>query len=445
MHSTQVIGFSDEDGASLRTTVDEIVALDAVIAAAEAARTRALSRAGMLARGVTASQRASVRAHDMVLRSIAAEIATASRTSDRSVQRQIGEAMLLTEDFPQTLAAWEDGLISRAHVRTVTDAGVALPPESRAEFDTLAALECQDTTPARAKARLQRLAEQLHPRTLTERHVEACETRGIRVVPGSDGMSEVIATVPSIFADAIYDRLTQQARQLIDFRTTPPAGIDAEQAEILASDTRTIDQIRADLLADMLLTSVPGIDPTRDDDGPGTLGAIRAKVQVIVPVLALLGDDSQLADLVGRSPIDADTARRLAGATPRPWDRILTHPITGAVLHTDTYQRTRAIDRHVQARDQHCRFPGCRIPAIRCEIDHTHDYALGGTTTVTNLGCLCQRHHSMKQFTAWTVVQRPGGILEWTSPLGTVISDTPPPIPGNTVRFVPADDGVPAF
>ncbi len=109
---------------------------------------------------------------------------------------------------------------------------------------------------------------------------------------------------------------------------------------MITTDTRTMDQIRADLAVDMLLTAQPGADPTRDDDGAGTLGAIRAKVQIVVPVLSLIGSSSEPATLVGTGPIDPDTARHLAAGTRSPWERILTHPITGTVLHTDTYQRT---------------------------------------------------------------------------------------------------------
>jgi len=139
-----------------------------------------------------------------------------------------------------------------------------------------------------------------------------------------------------------------------------------------------MNQLRSDVLTDMLLTAAPDADPTRTDDGPGTLGAIRARVQVIVPALTLLGSDDGPAELVGRSPIDPDTARGLAGATRIPLERILTQPVTGAVHCVDTYQRTVAIDRFLRARDQHCRFPGCRLPALRCEVDHTIDHALGG-------------------------------------------------------------------
>ncbi|MFX5602986.1 HNH endonuclease signature motif containing protein, partial [Acinetobacter baumannii] len=69
------------------------------------------------------------------------------------------------------------------------------------------------------------------------------------------------------------------------------------------------------------------------------------------------------------------------------------------------------MDRFLRARDRHCRWPGCTVPAVRAEVDHTRDYALGGSTDVTNLAHLCQRHHTQKQFTRWSVSQLPGGVL----------------------------------
>lgn len=75
------------------------------------------------------------------------------------------------------------------------------------------------------------------------------------------------------------------------------------------------------------------------------------------------------------------------------------------------------------------------MPAIRCEVDHTIDHALGGDTDVGNLAHLCQRHHSMKQFTAWKVRQLSGGVLEWTSPLGRIYTEHPT---SPTVQFVPS-------
>ncbi len=163
---------------------------------------------------------------------------------------------------------------------------------------------------------------------------------------------------------------------------------------------------------------------------PRALGAIRARVQVVVPALTILdptAEHDDPADLIGHGPLDAATARSLAEATTLPWDRVITHPITGAVLHTDTYHRTTAIDRYLRARDRRCRWPGCTVPAIRCEVDHTRDHALGGPTHVANLAHLCQRHHTQKQFTRWSVKQLPGGILQWTSPTGRTYTDEPLP------------------
>lgn len=439
MHSNRVVGFTDEQSARLRGLRDDVAEFDRAIAAAEVARTRALAQAADLVNEITADIPLRVRQSDMVLRSVAAEIAVAIHVSDRSMQRQIGEAATLVAFYPATLAARESGEITRGHLRAVQDAGAILPAEDRAAFDLAAAELCLEDTPARVTPRLQALAEQTHPISIQERHDLAHATRCIKVVRGVEGMSTLMMPIPSLYADAVYDRLTQQARVIVDARTTPPTGLDDATLAAITTDERTIDQVRADLAVDMLLTSAPTADPTRTDDGPGTLGAIRAKVQVVVPVLSLTGATDEPATLVGHGPIDPETARRLACATPGPWERVMTHPITGVVLHVDSYQRTAAIDRHLRARDRHCRFPGCRIPAVRCEVDHTIDHALGGETDVGNLAHLCQRHHSMKQFTCWKVRQLPGGVLEWTSPTGITYTDIPTAYPP-AVRFVPSGD-----
>ncbi|MGC0368576.1 DUF222 domain-containing protein [Microbacterium sp. SLBN-111] len=449
----------DEGASALSSVLVEVRGVDAELASAEARRVRALARAGHLALDSSAEVRASSKAAELALREVASEIAAASSLSDRSVQAQIGRAMTLADDFPVTLDAWEAGALTRTHVRVIVDAGLPLPQERRREFDVLAVATADELSPGRLKTRLAALAESLQPTTLTERHQRGRVTRCVRVVAGEDGMSDLIATLPTVLAVGIYDRLVQQSAAIIDQRRDAargataagePAGGREEGNDrgdsrgappAPAPDTRTADQVRADILANLLLTAAPDADPTRTDDGPGTLGAIRARVPVVVPALTMLRpgtENSDPAHLVGHGPIDAPTARALAETTPVPWDRVITHPVTGEVLRTDTYQRTTAIDRHLRARDRHCRWPGCITPAIRCEVDHTHDHALGGPTDVTNLAHLCQRHHTQKQFTRWKVHQHPGGVLKWTSPTGRVYIDEPLPY-SPAVRFLPDD------
>ncbi|WP_163620906.1 HNH endonuclease signature motif containing protein, partial [Microbacterium sp. B35-30] len=157
-----------------------------------------------------------------------------------------------------------------------------------------------------------------------------------------------------------------------------------------AVDARTMAQLRADIATDLLLTAGP-----QDCVAGSGLAAIRATVQITIPVLTMTGAGTEPCLLAGYGPIDADTARTLAAGNPG-WERVMTSPVTGAVLAVDRYRPGPALDRFLTARDEHCRFPGCRRPVRRCDIDHTIDHAHGGPTSHDNLAHLCRRHHVLK-------------------------------------------------
>ncbi len=209
---------------ALSAVLDDVLTTGAALAAAEVARTRALAAAGHLALDVMADHRATARAAELALREIASEIAAAEHLSDRTVQTQIGRAMTLVDDYPHTLTAWEAGALTRAHVTAIVDIGCPLPVDKRAEFDLLAVATAAGLSPGRVRTRLAMLAERLHPTTITERHQRGRDTRCVRIVTGHDGMSDLIATLPTVLAVGIYDRLTQQSRAIIDARTVarPP-------------------------------------------------------------------------------------------------------------------------------------------------------------------------------------------------------------------------------
>ncbi|MGZ0066875.1 DUF222 domain-containing protein [Microbacterium arborescens] len=420
--------------------------------AADAARlaqireVRVLAAAGVLAEKQAAGASEKVKAREMALRGIAAELAGVFVATDRTMQRRIDEARDLVENYPVTMDAWEAGRIVRGHVRVIQEVGCLVPAAERAEFERVAVERCEGERPNRVLEALRMIAERMHPRTFTERHEEAAAGRCVRVQPSSDGMSDLIATLPTVIADGIVDRLTRQAREIINARAQADEVVDAGTGDgsSFIDDARTIDQVRADVFSDLLLAGTPALDPTASGDGDGTLGAIRAHVQVAVSALTLMGQDEGPADLAGRSPIDAATARELAG-NATSWDRLLTHPVTGTVLECDSYRPTAAMIRLLRARDRHCRFPGCRQPAIRCELDHTIAASDGGATHVCNLANLCKRHHDVKHHTRWRVQQLPGGRLVWTSPTGRIYrEDAPPPLVAFTIA-APPDPGPPPF
>lgn len=419
--------------ARLSEIVSRVVIARRAIARAQAEEARALADAGELSMTQMARIDSPLsRDREMPLRTIAAELASATRQSERTVRSQIDDASVLTDQYPATFAAWEQGHVSRSHVAAVLDVGAVLAStDARPRFDRIIAESAGSQTPAQLRATGRILAERLHPRTLTERHVDARSGRSVRVFDLPDGMSELITVQPTLLAHAIHDRLTRQAQAVKSaeraLRGCAGRAEDAGSTGNAATsgcDDRTIDQIRADLLADMLLTTAPTVDATPEHETPGGLGAIRATVQVTVPVTTLAGTTRTPAVLDGRRPVDPATARVLAGHATG-WDRVLTHPITGAVLTVDRYRPSEHLRRLLRARDQHCRFPGCRAPAHRCDLDHTVDAARGGPTDANNLGHLCRGHHSLKHATPWKVRQLTGGTFQWTSPTGRVYTDRP--------------------
>ncbi|WP_210418379.1 HNH endonuclease signature motif containing protein [Agromyces intestinalis] len=273
-----------------------------------------------------------------------------------------------------------------------------------------------------------------------DRHRAALAERRIELEPARDGMAWLHAFLPATEALLIHDRLTRFAAACDSSRApsvgssgasedtdapgtsntgtsnTGTSNTGAIAAAIItgplgSADSRTLDQRRADALRDLLIDG-------RTDDGV-TGRSITPTVAVTVPVLALLGASDEPAALDGYGPIDADAARRLAAHAPS-FTRILTHPVTGAVLDVDrrSYRPPAELATWVRLRDETCRFPGCNRSARGCELDHTVAWVDGGRTAHDNLAHLCSAHHHLKHESSWSVRAIGDGALEWRSPSG---------------------------
>ena len=435
-------------------------ATEAAIIRLHALREAQLAVAQDVAVAIAASERSGPTpgaAAEFAARSVAAEIAGVLRMSDRVVQGRMARAADLVARFPATMRAFTDARINAAHVRTIHDAGARLDETVRAEFEQIAVAASEGETPHRAKRIVERVAERLAPRSLTDRHREVQEHRRVWREDLGDGQKALGVIHSAAIVDGIYDRLTQQARAVSVANAQAAKDIASLDSEGLGDpgDERTMDQLRADLCADTLLTGTA----SGHDTNAGLLSAIQARVEVTVPVLTLLTPDTagagrqksptrsetstgsgtatrsdtpfgvrteQPAELAGGQPIDTHTARILAGGATA-WERVLTHPVTGAILAVDHYRPNADLRRLLHARDSRCRFPTCGLPPATQDLDHTIDAAYGGSTEEGNLGGLCRRHHVLKHQTAWTVKQRGAGILEWTSPVGRTYIDRPPP------------------
>ena len=88
----------------------------------------------------------------------------------------------------------------------------------------------------------------------------------------------------------------------------------------------------------------------------------------------------------------------------------------------------------LEAREEVSWHPGMLLDDAT--LDHNVAASTGGATSHENLAAFCRRHHMLKHHSPWHVEQRPGGVLEWTSPMGRTYIDRPPA--QNTVTFTDA-------
>ena len=410
-------------------------------------------------------------------RGMLAELAAALHLPETTLARRLARLTRL-EALPRLRAAHERGAVSAWHLDVVLD--VFRGVDERAVLgraDEFLAVRAERMTAPQLRAAARGWRARNVPRTDEQRRLNLASRR-VDISPADDDMCWLTALVAAPQALAIDARL------------------NAIAAAVEGTDDRSRVEIRADALVDLLLVpgamatateSSPGADdrsatpvhPTHADDGtdlalgavgnvaargdrsaggsaaadvpadasavppscglPAWLAGVRAEVVLTVPVLSLLGHGDEPAELEGFGPIDIEAARMLAADAPS-FVRVLTHPETGAVLSVgrDRYRLPEDLRRAVQIRDVTCRFPGCRRPARRCDVDHVTAWADGGVTASCNLECLCEKHHRLKHSMGWIPTLEPDGVVRWRSPLGltywTAPGDSWPPRPAPPPR-----------
>ena len=173
-----------------------------------------------------------------------------------------------------------------------------------------------------------------------------------------------------------------------------------------------MDQLRADVLLDLL------------EGRNQAAGGGRGVVDLHVDLATLAGLTETPGDLAGYGPVIADIARRVAdNSRDAEWRWTVTDPDTGELVPGGTTSRrpTASQRRAIQARHRTCVFPGCRMPAIRSDIDHTTPYAQSGVTDPTDMAPLCRHDHCIRHAHGWTYRRLASGGFEWTTRLGQVI------------------------
>ena len=87
---------------------------------------------------------------------------------------------------------------------------------------------------------------------------------------------------------------------------------------------------------------------------------------------------------------------------------------------TDTYTPTRRMVEFLEGVYTSCTFPGCEVPAAKCDIDHVRRYNhgdpdSGGPTDTGNLHPLCRSHHLLKTLGWVDATKGSDGAVMWSS------------------------------
>lgn len=418
LDAVDVCSLSDAD------TLDYLAATGRVTAWAQALKVRGMARFAEH----RAEDGTGVTGHEGHSRFAAGEIAPHIHQSKRSVSKELADAVQLWNWLPGTVTAMESGTIDLPRATAIAHGARGLPDDLLPVYEANVLPGAENITKESLQNRIRRVRNDLHPESLTVRHAREMEGRGVSFFPQEDGMAELYIRTSADKALLIYDLLQTHAKSL---KT--------------AGETRTLGQLRADVLADLLLETPGHAFRTATDTGTGGLstsslspgglsagglgtggacgscgrgpgpvttgGNITASVAVTISLATAAGISTEPGHLAGYGPVPPETARNIA-ALAKSWLPVLIDESGEAVaVAKEMRHPPEWLKRLVRLRDESCRGPGCLAHSRHCELDHTVAWEAGGKTELGNLAPYCKPDHIAKHEGGWRTTQEDKGVL----------------------------------
>ena len=330
----------------------------------------------------------------------AAEIRAALSLTRRAADTELSFALDLRQRLPQVHTMLASGEIDLRRARTIDHETCHLPIAAARNVVERIAEAAPDLTTGQLAARIRKLCIEADTDEADKRYDRALDDRRVVAQPSVAGTAHLSGS------DLPPDRVAAATRRINTIARSLRGN----------GEIRTMDQLRADVYLDLL----QGTDHTNRSGGV---------VHLTTDLGTLAGLADHAGDLNGFAPVIADVARQVADQQPdAEWRYTVTDTETGEPIHTGTTRRrpTASQRRHIETRSPTCVFPGCRMPAGDCDLDHRTSWAEGGPTTPGNLAPLCRPDHLLKH-NGWTLRQRTRGRYQWTSPLGHTYNTWPDP------------------
>jgi hypothetical protein len=328
------------------------------------------------------------------------EVRAALTLTRHGATARLDLARNLVDRLPALLDLLGEGRIDLHRARVVVRGTSHLDADEARNLVDSILEDIPDLTSGELAALLRKLAVQSSPERAKRRYETAVEGRRVWIEPSADGTAHLHAyDLPVDRARAIGRRLNGYALSLRN-----------------QGDTRTMDQLRTDVFCDLLDTSTT------------VRGGGKGLVDIRVDLTTLAGLDDKAAEIPGMGPVIADIARQIAVIHPKNrWQYTVVDSYDNPVFVGVTRRRPNTHQtRMIRALNTHCVFPGCRMPATQCDIDHNTPWSEGGPTSVENSTPKCRHDHTLRHQGRWKY-RCVNGQHVWTSPLGHTYTKNKPP------------------
>ena len=266
--------------------------------------------------------------------------------------------------------AMVQGEIGFAHLSVMARMAYAMPQA----FDESALLEkARQSSPGKFHHQCRHYRHAADPQGFNQEQAELHENRHLSLSTWEDGSLLVNGVLDPVGGAALRTALE------------PLAGRSG------ADDDRTREQRQADALVELAMA-----------------GRQRTHLQVTSSLETLLGlVGAPAAEMELTLPISGKTVERLA------CDCTVARVLLQDSVVIDVGRSKRTVEgptrRALDARDGHCRWPGCERPAKWSAAHHIVHWSRGGDTDLGNLILLCHRHHRLVHEGGWQLVRGEDG------------------------------------
>ena len=333
---------------------------------------------------------------ELAIDGAAAEIGAALHLTRRSADIETGLAIDLNRRLPSVLNALLLGRIDMRRARVLVDATLHVHVSTARQVVDSVLDDAATLTTGQLRHRVRKMCIDMNPDDAQGRYEWALDERRLVLEANDSGTANLLGLdLPPHIAAAVKRWINKQA---IGLRRL--------------GDERTLDQLRADIYLDLLRRRHT---TTYKDKSP-----VGGGVHLTADIDTLTGKNDKSAEIAGYGPVLAGIARQIAeDQYDTQWTWAGNDPATGQPVAGGITRRrpTAGQARKVRSGHKTCVHPGCRMPAVDCDIDHRLPWAEHRMTCVGALAPMCRHHHVIRHTWGWSYQPIAGGDHMFTSPL----------------------------